>query len=153
MQLCVHLHVHASVRILLCTCTHRHTLIVPGTGVGLSAQKGSDGRGYHFVFMPTHMFPAYPSYRWWAVIADRYVMTMTCYFRLMVTHVAHKGCAMHRANPVGLCPVSVSVGGHWLKSTFSVKLSLISFAATLHIIMRIPHLHRHCSPGITAVVS
>ena len=34
------------------------------------AHTGDDG-GYHFVFMPSHLFPAYPSYRWWAVIADR----------------------------------------------------------------------------------
>ncbi|KAL0035306.1 hypothetical protein WJX77_000193 [Trebouxia sp. C0004] len=40
------------------------------TGVGTSGRKGSDEGGYHFVFMPTHLFPAYPSYRWWAVIAD-----------------------------------------------------------------------------------
>ncbi|DBA74581.1 TPA: hypothetical protein ACH3X2_009453 [Trebouxia sp. C0005] len=41
-----------------------------GQGVGISGQRGSDEGGYHFVFMPTHLFPAYPSYRWWAVIAD-----------------------------------------------------------------------------------
>ncbi|DBB14474.1 TPA: hypothetical protein ACH3X3_004761 [Trebouxia sp. C0006] len=41
-----------------------------GQGVGISGRRGSDEGGYHFVFMPTHLFPAYPSYRWWAVIAD-----------------------------------------------------------------------------------
>jgi len=42
------------------------------TGVGISGRRGSDEGGCHFVFMPAHLFPAYPSYRWWAVIADRY---------------------------------------------------------------------------------
>ena len=40
---------------------------------GVKSAGGPDD-GYHFVFMPSHLFPAYPSYRWWAVIVDRSVL-------------------------------------------------------------------------------
>lgn len=43
---------------------------------GVKAAGGPDPPdegGYHYVFMPSHLFPAYPSYRWWAVIVDRSV--------------------------------------------------------------------------------
>ena len=41
---------------------------------GVKNAGGPDDSGYHFVFMPSHLFPAYPSYRWWAVIVDRSVL-------------------------------------------------------------------------------
>lgn len=125
----MHLHVHASVRTLLCTSTHRHTLIVPGTGAGLSAQKGSDGRGYHFVFMPTHMFPAYPSYRWWAVIADRCVVTMTSCFRQM--HDTRSSYGVYHAQGVPCegsvqCPYQlVGIGSDRSFVTSSVSLFVL----------------------------
>lgn len=46
-------------------------------GAGMKGAGGSDPPaegGYHYVFMPSHLFPAYPSYRWWAVIVDRSVL-------------------------------------------------------------------------------
>ena len=43
-------------------------------GAGIKGDEPPDEGGYHFVFMPSHLFPAYPSYRWWAVIVDRSVL-------------------------------------------------------------------------------
>ena len=65
---------------------HEFMLPLGCTGVGISGRRGSDEGGYHFVFMPTHLFPAYPSYRWWAVIADRYTfLCPTCDVLLSLT--------------------------------------------------------------------
>lgn len=47
---------------------------------GIKSAGEPDDSGYHFVFMPSHLFPAYPSYRWWAVIVDRSVL-MACLFK------------------------------------------------------------------------
>ena len=38
---------------------------VPG-----AAERDSSGT-YNFVFLPSHLFPTFQSYRWWAVTMDR----------------------------------------------------------------------------------
>ena len=38
---------------------------VPG-----AAERDSTGT-YNFVFLPSHLFPTFQSYRWWAVTMDR----------------------------------------------------------------------------------
>ena len=47
-------------------------LLIGPTGVASGEARPPGDNGYHFVFMPSHLFPAYPSYRWGAIVADRY---------------------------------------------------------------------------------
>ena len=44
---------------------HMLSLRAPG-----AAERDSSGT-YNFVFLPSHLFPTFQSYRWWAVTMDR----------------------------------------------------------------------------------
>lgn len=46
-------------------------LLIGPPGIASGEARPPGDNGYHFVFMPSHLFPAYPSYRWGAIVADR----------------------------------------------------------------------------------
>ena len=46
-------------------------LLIGSPGIASGEARPPGDNGYHFVFMPSHLFPAYPSYRWGAIVGDR----------------------------------------------------------------------------------
>ena len=59
--------------------------------IGPPQARPPGDNGYHFVFMPSHLFPAYPSYRWGAIVADRY---------------EDSACSQPKCNALCICHVS-----------------------------------------------